>query len=112
MHNERILMDTYRKDGKTPWSNLATEEFSGQITAANAMYGWLYESGKLKDAAFQLRDYSNMTYFALDAQSLLPYREEMLQSGIEGAELAVNLIFDADIKPCEYSGAIQLTAPM
>lgn len=110
---DRIILDYYDKDTKQLWDldaeSLDTRRFNEKILAVNNMYGWLYEKGILREESFKFKDYSDMVYFALDVKDLERYREMMVNSGIEGAELAVHHIFDEAYSPCLYSGAIQLS---
>ena len=53
-----------------------------------------------------------MVYFAVDVKRLEPYREQMMSNGIDGAEMAVESIFDAEYIPCRFCGAFQLTRTM
>ena len=105
---ERIISDTYVKGKKYIFGDDPNTEFNKKIVAVNNMYAWLYEQGILEKVAFKYKDYSDVTYFAVDAKDLEPYRKEMEASGIEGATLAISHIFDVYYTPCEYSGAIQL----
>lgn len=109
---ERIICDTYVKGEKHTWSadkdDWSNQEFNRKILAVNAMYGWLYEKGILRDVSFEVRDYSDVTFFALDAKDLEPYREQMAASGLKDADVALWHIFDEYYTPCEYSGAIEL----
>lgn len=105
---ERIISDTYVKGKKYIFGDDPNTEFNKKIVAVNNMYSWLYEQGILEKAAFVYKDYSDVTYFAVDAKDLEPYRKEMEASNIDGAALAVPHIFDVYYTPCEYSGAIQL----
>lgn len=110
---ERIILDYYDKDTKQLWDldaeSLDTRRFNKKILAVNNMYGWLYEQGILRELSFKFKDYSDMAYFALDVKDLERYREMMVNSGVEDAELAVHHIFDEAYSPCLYSGAIQLS---
>lgn len=107
---ERIIYDNYQKNGKHlfEFDDNPNDEFNLRITAANNMYGWLYENGILEKISFEFKDYSDITYFAFDAKDLLPYRKDMEASGVEDADLATNHIFDVEYSPCHYSGAIQI----
>ena len=109
---ERIICDTYIKGKKHVWpadkDDWSSQEFNRKILAANEMYGWLYEKGILRDVAFEIKDYPEVTFFALDVKRLEPYREAMEQAGLKDAQLAVRHIFDEYYTPCEYSGAIEL----
>lgn len=108
----RIICDTYYKKKKPIWDldpdNPSTQAFNKRIIAVNAMYGWLYDQGILEKVAFEFKDYSDMTFFALDVKSLHSYREEMSKTDLPDAELAIANIFDREYTPCLYSGAIQL----
>ena len=109
---ERILYDTYIKGEKPIWDldpdNPSNKEFNRKILAANQMYEWLYNQGILKQVSFEFKDYSDMTFFALDVNDLAPYREQMESCGILDAEIAVHHIFDEEYTPCLYSGAFQI----
>lgn len=108
----RIISDTYEKGEKYIWKrdkdNPVNQEFNRKIVAVNDMYGWLYEKGILRDVSFEFKDYSDMSYFALDVKDLEPYRAQMEQSGVQDASLAIKHIFDEEYTPCLFSGAIQL----
>lgn len=105
---ERIICDSYIKGQKEIWGEDRNAEFNRKILAVNEMYGWLYEKGILEKVSFEFKDYSFGTCFALDVKDLLPYREQMEKSGLDGSELAVQHIFDVEYTPCMYSGAIEL----
>lgn len=109
---ERIICDTYVKGEKHTWSvdkdSWSNQEFNRKILAVNAMYGWLYEKGILRDVSFEIRDYSDAAFFALDVKDLEPYREAMAASGLKDVDVALRHIFDEYYTPCEYSGAIEL----
>lgn len=105
---ERIICDSYIKGQKDIWGDDPNTEFNQRILAVNEMYGWLYKQGILERVSFEFKDYSFGTCFALDVKDLEPYREQMEQSGLDGAELAVRNIFDEKYTPCMYSGAIEL----
>lgn len=66
----------------------------------------------VKKESFVFKDFESGTCFAVDAKNLEKYRNEMLQSGCDGAALAVCHIFDEEYTPCIYSGAIQLSWTM
>lgn len=104
----RIICDTYIKSNKKIWGDDIHDEFNQRILAVNNMYGWLYEKGILEKVSLQFKDYKEATYFALDAKDLLPYRQDMENSGITGATLSARHIFDESYTPCTYSGAITL----
>lgn len=108
----RIISDTYEKGEKHIWDldkdNPVNQEFNRKIIAVNDMYGWLYKKGILRDVSFEFKDYSDISFFALDVKDLAPYRSEMEQSGVQNASLAVQHIFDEEYTPCLFSGAIQL----
>lgn len=105
---ERIIYDTYEKGEKRTWNMGSSDEFNKKVLAVNNMYRWLYDQGILKKTSFFWKDYSDMTYFALDAKNLIPFRDQMACSGVENAQLAVHHIFDEDYTPCLYSGCIEL----
>ena len=105
---ERIICDSYEKGSKHIFGNDSGTPFNQKIVAVNNMYGWLYGKGILKEVSFELRDYSDITYFALDVADLEKYREAMKNSGVDGADLAIHHIFDEKYSPCHYSGAIEL----
>lgn len=109
---ERIICDRYQKIEKPLFGDDLNAEFNQKIVAVNTMYGWLYEQGLLEKVSFEFKDYSSATYFAFDAQDLLPYREAMESSGIDGAKLAASHIFDVEYSPCIYSGSIELSWTM
>ena len=106
---EQIICDDYIKGEKNTLRGEQHAEFNRKIMAVNTMYGWLYAEGILKATAFVYQDYDDIFYFGVDVADLRPYREKMLKSGIQDAELAVHHIFDEEYSPCRYSGAIELS---
>lgn len=108
----RIILDFFLKNKKSLWGTDPNTPYNKKILAVNAMYGWLYQQGILQKVCFEFRDYSVITEFAFDTADLMPYRTAMEQSGIENAHLAVTAIFDIDISPCNYSGAVQVSWTM
>ena len=109
---DRIICDTYVKGEKHIWSvdkdDWSNREFNKKILAVNEMYGWLYEKGILRDVSFEIKDYPEVTFFALDVKDLEPYREKMAEAGVKDVDVALRHIFDEYYTPCEYSGAIEL----
>lgn len=108
IHPERIIHDVYYKNGALQYGDDATSPFNTRVRAVNDMYGYLYNKGILKKEAFQSKDYPEALYFAVNTKMLEPFREEMLNSGIENADLAVKHIFDEKYDTCVYCGAITL----
>lgn len=108
----RIICDTYFKGEKPLYGEDPHSIFNEKILAVNNLYGWLYQKGVLEKVSFEFKDYEDITYFALDASDLMPYRKEMEVCGVEGIGLAIHCVFDSSYFPCEYSGAIQLGSPM
>lgn len=104
---ERIISDCYYKVDKPLLGPDPNTEFNQTVSAVNAMYGWLYDQGILEKVSFAFKDYSNVSYFALDAKDLIPFRAQMERSGIYNAQKAVYAIFDEPYKPCLYSGTIE-----
>lgn len=108
----RVICDTYVKGEKHIWTadkdDWSNREFNRKILAVNDMYGWLYETGILRETAFEIKDYSDVTIFAMDVKDLEPYREKMAASGLKDVDVALRHIFDEYYTPCEYSGAIEL----
>lgn len=113
---ERIICDSFVKDEVKLWDlepeSVNTKTFNRKILAVNNMYMWLYEQGILDKIAFEMKDYTNITYFAFDVKNLEPYRNAMENCGVEDAAIAVQHIFDEKYSPCLYSGAIELTWTM
>lgn len=103
----RIISDCYWKGDKPLLGPDPNTEFNQKISAVNALYGWLYEQGILEKVSFEFKDYSNVSYFALDAEDLLPFREQMACSGVHNVQKAIYAIFDEPYKPCLYSGTIE-----
>ena len=87
-------------------------EFNTIVRAINDMYAFLYKQGVLKEKSFVSKDLEDAFYFAVDTSDLEFYREEMLNSGVENAELAVKHIFDENHTECFYCGAITLSWTM
>ena len=106
--NERIICDCYEKGTKHIFGKDINLPFNQKIVAVNNMYGWLYNEGILKKTSFEFKDYSDCAYFAFDVADLVVYRKAMEKSGVDGAMLAVQHIFDEKYSPCEYCGAITL----
>lgn len=102
---DRIIVDVLQKEDKlrfeNPWCQAMCD-----------IYTLLDQTGILKSVCFKYEIINGQVQFALDAKKLYPFRNLMLSSGIECAENAVELIFDYDISPCEYCGAISLLYPM
>lgn len=109
---ERIIADCYCKKGPRRFDDDVNDPFNKRVAAVNAMYGWLYDQGILTKKAFEVRDYSDATYFAIDVSTLVPYRKAMEESGVPDADIAVQNIFDEVYTPCLYSGAIELSWTM
>ena len=109
---ERIIADCYCKKGPRQFGDDKDDPFNKRVAAVNAMYGWLYDQGILQKKAFEIRDYSDATYFAIDTSALAPYRKAMEASGVPDADIAVQNIFDEFYTPCLYSGAIELSWTM
>ena len=104
---DRIISDCYWKESKPLLGPEPNTEFNQKISAVNAMYGWLYDEGILEKVSFEFKDYSNVSYFALDANDLVPFRTQMESSGLTDAQMAVYAIFDEPCTPCLYSGTIE-----
>lgn len=105
---DRIIFDIYSKGVKKLFGDDPTTPFNQKIEAVNNMYGWLYDSGILEKVSFKYEDLNDSTYFAFKTESLKPYRKEMEECQVLGAELACQHIFDEKYSPCRYSGAIEL----
>lgn len=108
---KRILCDTWFQK-KNLWGNDPGIKLNIRITAVNEMYGWLNQRGLLKSLSFVWQEFVGGVAFGMDVENLLPYKEEMLHSGIKDAELAVREIFDEVYQPCRFCGAIDLSWPM
>lgn len=108
----RVICDIYFKGEKKLFGEDPTTPSNQKIEAVNNMYGWLYDSGILKNISFKYEDLNDSTYFAFDTENLKPYRKDMESCQFTGAELACLHIFDEKYSPCLYSGAIQLGLPM
>ena len=78
------------------------------------VYRMLYLKGVIRDLAFAIKEYDDMVYFAIDANNLYPYREDIrwAVNNKEKADEIDQLIFIRNNPVCKYSGATQLTAPM
>ena len=109
----RIINDYHEKESDFVFDEkIMSKEHYDRIRAVREMYAFLYEKGILKEVSFEYRDYSDETIFALDAENLEPYRNEMINSGTYKAELAVKYIFDAKFTPCRFCGGLTLSQPM
>lgn len=81
------------------------------------MFRWLYNTGILKKTAFLFQEKVDekgniCVYYALDTKDLEPYQKRMLNSGVDGCELACGKIFGDEISPGRYSGAVTLNYSM
>lgn len=108
IHPERVINDVYHKNESPQFGDDPATPFNTRVRAVNDMYGYLYNKGILKKESFVSKDYSDALYFAINTKGLESYREEMINSGIENAELAVRHIFDEKYDVCVYCGAITL----
>lgn len=108
----RIINDLYLKNGARQWGDDTNSEFNTIVRAINDMYAFLYKKGVLKEKSFVQKDFEDAFYFAVDTSDLEFYREEMLNSGVENAELAVKHIFNENHTECFYCGAITLSWTM
>ncbi|MBE6610316.1 MAG: hypothetical protein E7634_06575 [Ruminococcaceae bacterium] len=108
----KIIVDSFVKDFSLTADKFFTEVFVNRVTAVNAAYGYLYEKGILKKVSFEYLEFDGCVMFALDTDKLLPYREEMEASGVQGMDTACSHIFDQEYTPCLYSGAVELTWTM
>lgn len=104
----RIIMDSYYSKDKPIWGDDPTTPFNQKILAINSMYGWLFEQGILKEVCFEFKKHADIYCFAFDAKDLEPFRIKMKASGLAGANLAIQHIFDESYTPCLYSGVIEL----
>ena len=114
---ERIINDFWKKDTEIVTADeFVKKEYADAVTATRKMYGYLYEKGILEKISFLYRidiiDGQTGVSFAFDAEDLKPYKDEMLNSGIENADVAVERLLKKEIKPCLYCGAIQLSWTM
>ena len=108
----RIINDYHRKQKELVYDEFMSKEFYDKIKSVREMYAFLYEKGILKEVSFEYRDDAQGTTFALDADKLEPYREEMINSGTYMADLAVYHILDAEYTPCVYCGSLELSWTM
>ena len=111
--NTRMIVDYCIKDrSQKTFIGSPADQINKEMTAANDMYIWLYKEGILKKIAFEWKDYPDQVYFAFDVADLIQYRILMQKAPIENAMLAIELIFDRDLKKCVCTGGIQLGWPM
>lgn len=111
--NTRMIVDYCIKDrSQKTFIGSPADQINKEMTAANDMYIWLYKEGILKKIAFEWKDYPDQVYFAFDVADLIQYRILMQKAPIENAGLAIELIFDRDLKKCVCTGGIQLGWPM
>lgn len=108
----RIICDYFEKGEKSIWGDDLSSPLNQKILAVKNMYAWLQDAGILQNVAFLRKESANAVCFALDAEDLRPYRQQMESSGVLGAQLATEHIFDREYTPCVYSGVIQLAWPM
>ena len=108
----KIIVDSFIKERTLTVDEYYTKEFVNRVNAVNAAYGYLYEKGILKKVSFEYLEFDGCVMFALDTDTLLPYREEMEASGFQGMDTACSHIFDQEYTPCLYSGAVELTWTM
>ena len=93
--NDQVCFKGVGDDVRTP-----------EIRAVSAMYNYLHTKGILENISMKYFGDDNGAIFTFDAEKLEPYREQMLNSGVENAEMAVDCIMDRKFKPCIYCGAI------
>ena len=112
---ERIINDYLR----ISWSEIKpdkyySEKFCDETNAIRRMYEYLYKNGILEKISFRFKLHHEdpQIDFAFDSKDLEPYREQMLNSGLKDADVAVRWILDEKNMPCKYSGAIQVSWPM
>ena len=93
-----------------------------RFAACAAMYEWLDNQGILKKESFcydviperMIDDvlHNKQINFAIDSETLVKYRDQMLASGVSDADLAVSYILAEDknvVEPSCISGAVCLT---
>ena len=109
---ERIIVDTYVIDWQPQIDEYHTSEYINRVISVNSAYGYFYQKGILKEVAFEYEEYNGCVLFALDADELLPYRNELESAENSEFASAAREIFDEHYSPCLYSGAIELTGAM
>lgn len=112
MSRVRIINDEYVK-GKVPsWGmdseNEKNQEFNKRVKAVHNMYEYLDDKGILKKVSFRYEGDAEGASFSFEADKLLPYKEEMLNSGVEDADIAVENIFYTEFSRCLFCGGIRL----
>lgn len=109
----RVINDFYKKDAEYNFDErIMSENFYNRTKAVREMYEYLDQKGILKTASFEYFTNDYGTSFAVDTKDLECYREEMLNSGTYMPELAVRWIFDEEVTPCIFCGAIKLSWTM
>lgn len=86
--------------------------FNKRVAAIKRMYTFLYKKGILKEVSFEYKDDGKEACFALHVAKLLPYKERMLNSGVEDAPLATETIFCEKYTPCVHCGSVSLSWTM
>lgn len=111
---KKILNDfvAYSKKEMPHFGEDLSTSFNKKVAAIKRMYTFLYEKDILKEVSFEYRDDGEEANFALYVKDLLPYKERMLNSGIEDAQLAADIIFDEKYTPCVYCGSVSLSWTM
>jgi hypothetical protein len=104
---ERIICDCVSKNGPNLYGNDITTPLNKRMIMINNLYLWLYKEGILEKISFEYKDYDDATFFAFDAADLVPYVNNIVNSGIESAADALNLILFDKIQPCVFSGTRQ-----
>lgn len=108
----RIINDNFTRGMIPAWDlnceHESTIKFNREIRAVHLMYAYLDSKGILKHISIRYIGDDTGASFSFDVEVLTPYKEQMLNSGIEDAELAVHLIFDEKRCQCYMCGGIQL----
>lgn len=84
------------------------------MLACQDMFRWLYQKGLLEKVSFLFLKRDTIAEdicFALDTDKLLPYKQQMLDSGVKNSLISCNEIFGPKTKS-RFSGAVTLNHPM
>ena len=102
-----VICDIYEKDKKHIFGDDPALPVNQRLIEVNNMYAWLYNRGILEKISSFYKNYDTATYFSFETRDLRPYMAEMVNSGVEGMELAMKCLLYSETAPCLYSGTIQ-----
>ncbi len=108
-HSDLIIVDYYSKNGP----DLYPTNYRGindRIKTMHDFYSILYNSGMLKNIAFEYKEYDDVVYFALEVKKLGAFFDANIDNEVVISAASHFLI--GSMAPCNMSGAIQPGAVM